>query len=210
MRLIFAVAILIVCSQLSAAETIRPKAKLGISIDKSETNFDDNPGIAIVEIAEHSNAAKIGLLVGDRIIAINDEPINSLDLLSSALKTLEPETEIRVTVLRNGKESVCSGILSKLSSPASINERKQSLEERVAALQATKTPERYSLQDLLVILRQIEHDLPAAAREFKEVYPKGRFHISINLDIDSDTTQESSAPGPASTPVTEPTVPVKP
>ncbi len=192
MRFIIACTFLILFSHIYAEENIRPKAKLGISIDKSDTNFDDNPGVAIVAIEENSNAARIGLLVGDRIIAVNDDAITSLELLGTALGKLEVDTEMKVTVLRNGKESTLSGKLKPIISAKTIKERQAELEKQIKEATQSKNRDRYSLQDLLIILRQIEHDLPIAAREFKEIYPNGRFKLSIDIDIDTDTTKDDT------------------
>lgn len=195
-RFIACTFLILLLSSVYCAEEHTPaqRAQLGISIDQSDTNFDDRQGIAIQRITEHSNAARIGLLVGDRILSVNDTAIDSPEKLGELLSDLKVGNTLRIKIMREGNISTCSGTLNGPPNPARLKQREQSLEERVAALRQQQTAgQRYTLQELLIILRQIEHDLPAAAREFKEVYPNGRFHISINIDIDSDTTQSSDA-----------------
>ena len=187
MQRFVACAFLICCCTVLFAEQAPRPIKMGFSIDKSETNFDELKGLRIAAVQEQSAAATLGLQIEDRIIRVNKQNIDSLETLGTALKTLQYDQEISITVIRKGKEHTCSAKIPAPPSHKTISKRQQELEERLAALD--KKPERYSLKELLIILRQVEQDLPAAAKEFKEVYPNGRFHIQINIDIDSDTTQ---------------------
>ena len=94
---------------------------------------------------------------------------------------------------------------------ADMNSRAEALKQELAALPGgdPAAQPRYSLQELLVILRQIERDLPAAAAEFKRVYPEGRFKIGIHIDIDSHAPADEGDATPAADAVPDEEQPVQ-
>ena len=54
----------------------------------------------------YPEASQSGLLKGDVIVGINSKTIQSLDDLNAYLSTLPPEGQIKLSVLRQGKEMV--------------------------------------------------------------------------------------------------------
>lgn len=64
-------------------------------------------GILIVgtyKIGEDDPADNANLLVGDKITAINDNEVNSIDNMLNTLKKLNNPTEIKISFIRNNKE----------------------------------------------------------------------------------------------------------
>lgn len=193
-RIFIACALLIFLNPCFSEEIKQRRPSLGIGVDKNQTNFDGNDGIKVVHVKPGSNAKRIGIKADDIITKIDDKEITTYDDAVKILTNLTFDQNITITLRRGENLLKLKGQIKPELGPTTIKERQEDLEKRIADLQSSEPrTERYSLKELLVILRQIEQDLPAAAKEFKETYPKGRFHISINIEIDSDTTQSQDA-----------------
>ncbi len=180
-------------SALSTAEVQQKRISLGISVDKEEMPFDGAKGVAIYSVHADSNAERLGLKKDDRIIKVNDTEITDFKTLAACIASFADGAQVTVLILRNDKGQSCSGILRAQIAGKDLKEREENLQKRLSTAQdrAIKK-ERYNLKDLLIILRQIEHDLPEAAKEFKKTYPNGRFKFSLDIDIDSDTTVDET------------------
>jgi Do/DeqQ family serine protease len=66
------------------------------------TLTEDQGGITVVGIAQMSDAARAGLLVGDRIVAVADTPVSRLDQLRDAIATAPPGDPVLIEVHRQG------------------------------------------------------------------------------------------------------------
>ncbi len=86
-------------------------AKLGISVGSvtpeiaAELKLKVKSGVVIQTIQPGSPAAEAGLQPGDVIHRINQTAITSVDLLTSALRSLQSETEVVLQVERNSQLS---------------------------------------------------------------------------------------------------------
>jgi putative serine protease PepD len=76
---------------------------LGIRGDQPE---DGAAGVEVFEVTEDSAAQDAGLLVGDRIIAIDGAPVTQFDELAGLVMTHVPGDVIELDVIRNGGEMV--------------------------------------------------------------------------------------------------------
>lgn len=76
------------------------RPKLGISIQDT----DDGKGVTVLDVEDDSNAFKAGLKKDDIIIKANDRTINTTDEMTRFLRENKDKTNIKLQVLRNGKE----------------------------------------------------------------------------------------------------------
>lgn len=68
-----------------------------------------------VDVEPETSAEKMGLQSGDVILSINGISLNSFDQLAEVVSTLQPESEIVVKVLRDGREKEITGQIGKRS-----------------------------------------------------------------------------------------------
>lgn len=88
-----------------------PRAFLGV-------NGDEGPEVAgegarIGSVVDSSAAQRMGLLAGDRIVAINDTPITGFGDLAERIARMEPGATVRVEVLRDGDRRTLTGTLGE-------------------------------------------------------------------------------------------------
>lgn len=76
------------------------KAFLGIHMDDQ----DGVDGVEITKVVEGTGAEDAGLLDGDILISIDGEKTNSYDAVSDKILSLDPGTEIKLAILRDGKK----------------------------------------------------------------------------------------------------------
>lgn len=93
------------------------RALLGVSIaDVSaelaeEKELGSVQGVYIAGVVEDGAAEEAGLEEGDVIIAINEQSVNTSSELLEAVARFRPGNEVKVTVLREGKEKVFKTVL---------------------------------------------------------------------------------------------------
>lgn len=75
--------------------------------------FKVEGGVLIQEVAEDTPAEKCGLKAGDIIKKIDDDLIDDKGTLSTTLMHKKPETEVVVTVIREGKEQIFKATLAE-------------------------------------------------------------------------------------------------
>ncbi len=66
------------------------------------TLTEDQGGITVVGIAPMSEAARAGLMVGDRIVAVANTPVFQLDQLRDAIAAAPPGDPVLIEVDRQG------------------------------------------------------------------------------------------------------------
>ncbi|WP_170984196.1 DegQ family serine endoprotease [Rhodoligotrophos defluvii] len=71
-------------------------------------------GALIAEVNDGSPAAKGGLQVGDLVLGVNDQAIKSPRELSRAVAGIEPGTDAKLRVLRNGEEQTITVDIGKM------------------------------------------------------------------------------------------------
>jgi serine protease Do len=84
-----------------------PKAFLGVGTEPGDK------GAKVIEVVEESAAAKAGLQVGDVILQVNEEKINSPESLSAAVRKHKPESVVDLVYEREGKEKKTKVTLGK-------------------------------------------------------------------------------------------------
>jgi len=83
------------------------KVKLGISVrsltgqERESMNLQNKGGVAVTDVDSGSFADDLGVRDGDILVAINREPVNSVDDVRKAAATLKPGEAVAVKVLRN-------------------------------------------------------------------------------------------------------------
>lgn len=84
-----------------ADDTEMSSAYLGLA--PAEAGTAGTTGLLIASIAPGSPAESAGLLAGDRILALDDRPIQSAEQLSTALASQRPGAEVLILVQRSGE-----------------------------------------------------------------------------------------------------------
>ena len=84
------------------------RVSLGTIPDFSD---DQGGGVLVSGVLPGSPAEKAGILKGDRVIAVDDEKIATLEDYSIALKSHKPGDKIHVTFLREGEEKSVEVVL---------------------------------------------------------------------------------------------------
>ncbi|MDQ3181679.1 MAG: Do family serine endopeptidase [Acidobacteriota bacterium] len=86
------------------------RGMLGVNIQNITANtakaldLKDTRGVLVSNVLAGSAAEKAGIKRGDIIIAINGEAIEDRNVLRNKVAGTQPETEIKLTVLRDGKQ----------------------------------------------------------------------------------------------------------
>lgn len=76
----------------------------GLSLnEKLSKFFSVESGFIIENVGEDTPAEKAGLLVGDILTKINDEPVESFEAGYKIIRSFEPKTEVNLTVNRKGE-----------------------------------------------------------------------------------------------------------
>ena len=186
------VAILCLVATIAGADPVRPPS-LGVSVELEPDPLSADAGLLVTAVRPGSNGARLGVQVGDRIVGVGEVAVVAAEDLRTALAAATVGEPFTLVVERGGERMDLAGELRRETGVRELADRAEALGEELARLQGGDPAQRprYSLQELLVILRQIERDLPAAAAEFKRIYPEGRFRIGIHIDIDSHAPDEA-------------------
>jgi len=84
----------------------RRRASLGVNIISG-----DGRGITVMRTQPNTAAQRMGLRPQDRIIALNGQPVDSIDDFIGTVGSMNPGDEIELTVERNGEERTIRGTL---------------------------------------------------------------------------------------------------
>ncbi|MDQ3748930.1 MAG: DegQ family serine endoprotease [Acidobacteriota bacterium] len=116
-----------VMEQLVAGGRVR-RGLLGVGIQpvdediKEAFGLKDTKGVLIPEVKPGSAAEKAGIKRDDVIIAINGETIDDPNVLRNKVAGTLPGTEIRVKIMRDGKEQELTVVLDELNTEGAKNE----------------------------------------------------------------------------------------
>lgn len=77
--------------------------------------MDKQDGIVISEVLKNSPAQKAGLMQGDIIIAYNDKAVKNVSKFRNDIAMMNPNTEIKLRILRNNKPMTISLMLGSQS-----------------------------------------------------------------------------------------------
>jgi hypothetical protein len=159
---------------------------LGVTLDPGDT-FDGAPP-RVSRLVPTATCDRLGVRVGDAVIAVNGRAIATLEAFAEATATLKPGDPLALTVLRDGAEFALAGKVEALPRPRDLAVDAERLRNDIGALEHAleRAEMRSSLERSLLLLREFQAGLPAAAAEFKKLYPDGRFDIDIHVVISSD------------------------
>ncbi len=96
------------------------RGKLGVRIqdltqDLAESFGLEQPnGVLVTQVEDGSPAADAGLRQGDVIVKLNDDETDNVAALRNRVALTKPGSEVRLTVLRNGKTRVLQATVGKL------------------------------------------------------------------------------------------------
>ena len=116
-----------VMEQLVAGGRVR-RGLLGVGIQpvdediKEAFGLKDMKGVLIPEVKPGSAAEKAGIKRDDVIIAINGETIDDPNVLRNKVAGTLPGTEIRVKIMRDGKEQELTVVLDELNTEGAKNQ----------------------------------------------------------------------------------------
>ena len=116
-----------VMEQLVADGRVR-RGLLGVGIQgltdeiKEQFGLKDTKGVLIPEVKRGSAAEKAGIKRDDVIIAINGETIDDTNVLRNKVAGTQPGTEIKVKIMRDGKEQELTVVLDELNPENAKNE----------------------------------------------------------------------------------------
>ena len=181
------------------------RAFLGAQVEAIDAaaGFDGKAGVKVVRVVPGSTAEKIGLAVGDVITQVGATAVTSPETYRDALAAFPPSDPVSVAVSREGKVLTLSGVLEAPPRPRDVFTQAEQIRNEAAAIKETvdRAKLRTDLETCLRLLREFETGLPAAAAEFKRLYPQGTFDIQINVRITSDPTAPAQVPlTPAASP----------
>ncbi|MEO0630679.1 MAG: PDZ domain-containing protein, partial [Planctomycetota bacterium] len=106
-----------------------PKTMVGLSqggLDdqlRKHLDLDDGIGTMILSVTEGLPAEEAGLEVGDVLIAVDGNEVTGSNVLTRALKELEPGDELDVTVLRKGLPETMTIEVAKFDAEKLYGER---------------------------------------------------------------------------------------
>jgi S1-C subfamily serine protease len=87
----------------------REEAYLGVLI---EDRRDGGQGALIADVEAGTPAEDAGIEAGDVVIALDGEPVVGSAGLIAAIRDLEPDTEVELTVMRDGEQQVLTATLT--------------------------------------------------------------------------------------------------
>jgi serine protease Do len=120
----------------------------------------DTKGVLVPEVNKDSAAEKAGLKPGDVIIELNGEPIETAKELQSRVAALKPDTDVELTVLRDGKRETLTAKLSERPAKEQVAKGGSETLEKLGLVVQDLTDdlaERYGYEGLTgVIVTQVE------------------------------------------------------
>lgn len=141
----------------------------GVSEDIAESlGLSEARGALVAEAQSDSPALKAGLKSGDTILAVDGKDIEGPRDLSKVIAAYDPDTEISVTIWRDGKESDVKVTLGRLAETASAEKPAEKTETSKTALEdfglTLTTPEKAGLEGEGVVISEVDPDSAAAEK----------------------------------------------
>ncbi len=161
-----------ILSQLKAGEEIS-RGFLGVDIQDLTPELSEyfglkgTKGVLIPSVLEGSAAEKAGLRSADIIVEFNGKPVDSAKELQKCVAMLEPGTEVKIVVFRDGKKETLTAELAKRPPLSEITGQAEpkTLEELGFSVQdlTTDLAKRYGLEDQSgVLVSEVESGSGAA------------------------------------------------
>lgn len=64
--------------------------------------IEDQRGVMVADVVPGSDAARAGMMAGDRIVSVEDTPIDRIDRLHAAIAAADPDDPVLIVVERQG------------------------------------------------------------------------------------------------------------
>jgi membrane-associated protease RseP (regulator of RpoE activity) len=181
--------------------------KLGVFVDESGGQFAGG-GLLVQVVLPGSSASALGLQPGDRIVRINGQPVTSSQRMRDIIDGMSNGQPVTVSFVRNNAERTATAPIqalpvndprAELSQLREATKRMENLRNQNNALRAAlpatdpqQVPLSVAMQNLADSLNALPERIDGTAREFKRIYPNGRFQVQIVIDIATDAS--STAP----------------
>ena len=89
-------------------------AFLGVLPHRKTDSAETEPGIGVRFVYSDSPAASAGIKIGDRLLKLNGEAIDSVENLRDQLSRLRPEANIKLEIIRGGQTSTINATLGSV------------------------------------------------------------------------------------------------
>jgi membrane-associated protease RseP (regulator of RpoE activity) len=129
------------------------RAYLGIAGSDSA----DKKGVVVDEVAKDSPAAKAGLRAGDRIVTVENGPVESFKDLADRVSKHKPGDKLMMQIVRDDKEQSITVILGKTTDGEQADGKRRAEELR----------------------RQFRFKIPRPGEPFRFEWPRGEFDIPV-------------------------------
>jgi membrane-associated protease RseP (regulator of RpoE activity) len=179
---------------------------LGIQLEDGGA-FDGTAMPLVTRVTPESGLAKLGVKTGDQIAKIGITEITTAESYRTAYMAFKPGDELSLTIVRDGKTQELVGKVEAPPRPRDVLANADQIKADAAAIRTDieKAKLRADLEDTLRVLTELQKGMPAAAAEFKKVYPNGKFNVSIHIDVSSDPmAPDQQALQPAPIPAAKP------
>lgn len=192
---------LIICAALSAGAAEQPASPaapgsetpgesrpfLGVAVSDTD-NFDNPSPMLVTRVIPGSTFDHLGVKADDRIVQVNGTPVESMQQFSTAVAGLKVDDDLTVAITRDGQEMNLSGKVEAPPRPRDVASRANEVQAAVDELKTAvdRAKSKSDLQDALRLVKELQAGLPAAAAEFKRIYPEGDFDIDIHIRVRSD------------------------
>ena len=95
-----------VIEQLLTYGYVKDRPYIGISMQEiTSTRMGDTPGVYVVQVYSNSAAEKAGLMIGDRIVSIDDKTIKSISDIDAFIDSSHVGQVIKMVIERDKKQS---------------------------------------------------------------------------------------------------------
>lgn len=173
----------------------RPRVFLGALVEDGGS-FDGKPMPRVSRLIPGSALEKLGIKEGDQLAQLNGTALTTSEGYRTLTAALKPGDTLKLTVVHEGVSREVTGVAEAAPRPRDVLADTDGIKAQVAQMKddVERTKVRSNLEETLRLLREFEAGLPAAAADFKRVYPGGTFNIQVHIDIRSEANDATAKP----------------